>query len=59
MAQRSGPVIKLCKSIHPDFGVCLHADGQYPPESIGSFINFMVKNSVDILQGSRHNRAQR
>src|SRR5262249_16307088 len=44
----------LCKSVNPDFCVCLHADGQYPPESIGKFINFMVENSVDILQGSRH-----
>jgi glycosyltransferase involved in cell wall biosynthesis len=51
-AVRTG--IELCKSIDPDFCVCLHADGQYPPESIGSFINFMAKNSVDILQGSRH-----
>jgi len=51
-AVRTG--IELCKSINPDFCVCLHADGQYPPESIGSFIDFMVKNSVDILQGSRH-----
>jgi glycosyltransferase involved in cell wall biosynthesis len=51
-AVRNG--IELCKSIDPDFYVCLHADGQYPPESIGSFINFMAKNSVDILQGSRH-----
>jgi glycosyltransferase involved in cell wall biosynthesis len=51
-AVRAG--IELCKSIDPDFCVCLHADGQYPPETIGSFINFMDKNSVDILQGSRH-----
>jgi glycosyltransferase involved in cell wall biosynthesis len=51
-AVRTG--IELCKSINPDYCVCMHADGQYPPESIGSFINFMVKNSVDILQGSRH-----
>jgi glycosyltransferase involved in cell wall biosynthesis len=46
--------IELCKSINPNFCVCLHADGQYPPENIGQFINFMLKNSVDILQGSRH-----
>src|SRR5262249_52787650 len=51
-AVRTG--IELCKRTDPDFCICLHADGQYPPESIGSFINFMVEHSVDILQGSRH-----
>jgi glycosyltransferase involved in cell wall biosynthesis len=52
MAVRKG--IELCRSIDPDFCVCLHADGQYPPEKIGQFVSFMAKNSIDILQGSRH-----
>jgi glycosyltransferase involved in cell wall biosynthesis len=46
--------IESCKSLNPDFCVCLHADGQYPPEKIGEFISFMKDNSVDVLQGSRH-----
>jgi len=46
--------IELSKALDPDFCICIHSDGQYPPETIGQFINFMLKNSVDILQGSRH-----
>jgi glycosyltransferase involved in cell wall biosynthesis len=33
---------------------CLHADGQYPPESIATFVAHMAANGVDVLQGSRH-----
>jgi glycosyltransferase involved in cell wall biosynthesis len=46
--------IELCQSLEPDYCVCLHADGQYPPEKIGQFVEFMVTKSIDILQGSRH-----
>jgi glycosyltransferase involved in cell wall biosynthesis len=46
--------LELCWLEDPDFCVCLHADGQYPPEKIIPFVTFMAKNSVDILQGSRH-----
>jgi glycosyltransferase involved in cell wall biosynthesis len=46
--------IELSRSQDCDFCVCLHADGQYPPEKIGEFANFMAKNSIDVLQGSRH-----
>ncbi len=33
--------------------VCLHADGQYAPESLPGLLDFMEKNSLDLLQGSR------
>ena len=36
-----------------EFGICLHADGQYAPESISDFIGSAKNNSYDILQGSR------
>ena len=52
MAVRKG--IELSQSVDPEFCVCLHADGQYPPEKIDEFIRFMVTNGVDLLQGSRH-----
>ena len=34
--------------------VCLHADGQYPPEKLPEFIPFMAEHGIDVLQGSRH-----
>ncbi len=37
-----------------DYVVCLHADGQYPPESALIFVNHMQAHGVDVLQGSRH-----
>jgi glycosyltransferase involved in cell wall biosynthesis len=46
--------IQFSQEEKTDLCVCLHADGQYPPEKIESFIHFMVTNGVDILQGSRH-----
>jgi len=45
--------LNLCKEDGCDFAVCLHADGQYPPEVICEFADYMVKNEIDILQGSR------
>ncbi len=51
-AVRAG--LQSCQPSDPDYCVCLHADGQYPPEKIPGFIEFMVQNRVDILQGSRH-----
>jgi len=33
--------------------VCLHGDGQYPPEQIPRFVSTMVGDGFDILQGSR------
>ena len=34
--------------------VCLHADGQYPPEKLPEFLAYMAQRGVDVLQGSRH-----
>ena len=37
-----------------EYIVCLHADGQYPPESVLPFMSHMAERGVDVLQGSRH-----
>ncbi len=37
-----------------EYIVCLHADGQYPPESVLPFMAHMAERGVDVLQGSRH-----
>ena len=37
-----------------DYIVCLHADGQYPPENVLPFVAYMAEHGVDVLQGSRH-----
>jgi glycosyltransferase involved in cell wall biosynthesis len=42
-----------CKQDNCDFAVCLHADGQYPPEVIPRFVQEMATGGIDILQGSR------
>lgn len=42
-----------CRKDESDFIVCLHADGQYPPESIPEFMRVMKENNLDVLQGSR------
>ena len=36
-----------------DFAACIHADGQYPPESVCSFVSHMQSKNIDIMQGSR------
>lgn len=36
-----------------DIVACLHADGQYAPESLPELLATMDKNSLDLLQGSR------
>jgi glycosyltransferase involved in cell wall biosynthesis len=38
---------------HTDYAICLHADGQYAPEWIPSFIASAISEKWDILQGSR------
>ena len=43
--------IQLCLETQSDYIVCLHADGQYPPENILQFINYMDERGIDILQG--------
>jgi len=50
-AVRTG--LKMCLDDGCDYAVCVHADGQYPPESIPGFIDKMQNEGIDILQGSR------
>jgi glycosyltransferase involved in cell wall biosynthesis len=45
--------LKAVQAEGPDYAVCLHADGQYPPESIPAFIQTAQRQNLDILQGSR------
>ncbi len=42
-----------CRDDGCRYAVCLHADGQYPPESILEFVSEMEKGAIDLLQGSR------
>lgn len=37
-----------------EYFVCLHADGQYPPETIEAFVDHAAAEGLDLLQGSRH-----
>ena len=45
--------LELCSGDGCAFAVCLHADGQYPPEMIAEGIGKMEGEHADILQGSR------
>ncbi|MBN1306465.1 MAG: glycosyltransferase family 2 protein [Chitinispirillaceae bacterium] len=45
--------LALCRADGCAYAVCLHADGQYPPESIGEFVAVMEEKQIDVLQGSR------
>ncbi len=42
-----------CRTDGCSFAACLHADGQYPPESILPAVAKMREKSIDLLQGSR------
>lgn len=46
--------IRRCVEAGGDYIVCLHADGQYPPEKIAQFTDHMAERGLDLLQGSRH-----
>jgi len=46
--------LALCRDTAADYVVCLHADGQYPPEKLPEFVPYMARHGVDVLQGSRH-----
>ncbi len=52
LAVRRG--LGVCREAGCEIAVCLHADGQYPPERIGGFADHMLQNRLDLLQGSRH-----
>jgi glycosyltransferase involved in cell wall biosynthesis len=43
-----------CLATEAGYLVCLHADGQYPPEKLPDFVPYMAEHGVDVLQGSRH-----
>ncbi|MBN1576996.1 MAG: glycosyltransferase family 2 protein [Chitinispirillaceae bacterium] len=45
--------LALCRVDGCAYAACLHADGQYPPESIGEFVAVMEAENIDLLQGSR------
>lgn len=45
--------LALCQNDDCDVAVCLHGDGQYPPEEIPRFVQLMRTEGYDILQGSR------
>jgi glycosyltransferase involved in cell wall biosynthesis len=45
--------ISRCKEDGCDIAVCLHADGQYPPEAIPAMVEKMAGENADIMQGSR------
>jgi glycosyltransferase involved in cell wall biosynthesis len=45
--------LSLCRSDGCDFAACVHADGQYPPESVLSFVQAMIEKRIDLMQGSR------
>lgn len=55
--QGYGPTVKdgleAIRNEECDYAVCLHADGQYPPESIPEFLQTAEAGGYDILQGSR------
>ncbi len=46
--------LSLCLETPAEYIVCLHADGQYPPEKMPEFVRYMAAHQVDVLQGSRH-----
>lgn len=46
--------LSVCREAGCDITVCLHADGQYPPERIGEFALHLEREGLDVLQGSRH-----
>jgi glycosyltransferase involved in cell wall biosynthesis len=37
----------------PDVVACVHADGQYSPESLPTLVNELAARRLDVLQGSR------
>lgn len=46
--------ISLCRQDGCDYAVCLHSDGQYPPEKIPDLLGTAREKKFDVLQGSRH-----
>jgi len=46
--------LAICRQENCKQAVCLHADGQYPPEQIMLALQTMSDRGWDLLQGSRH-----
>lgn len=46
--------LSQCRLADCDYAACLHADGQYPPESILHAVTVMQEKGLDLIQGSRH-----
>ncbi len=46
--------LRLALETPAEYVVCLHADGQYPPEKLPEFVPYMAQHGIDVLQGSRH-----
>jgi glycosyltransferase involved in cell wall biosynthesis len=46
--------LEHCLGTDAGYVVCLHADGQYPPEKLPEFVPHMAEHGIDVLQGSRH-----
>ena len=45
--------LSLCRTDGCMIAICLHADGQYPPEIIPGALSTMLSRGLDIMQGSR------
>jgi glycosyltransferase involved in cell wall biosynthesis len=45
--------LELARQMDPDIVACIHADGQYSPESLPSLVQAMRVRGLDVLQGSR------
>jgi glycosyltransferase involved in cell wall biosynthesis len=45
--------LSLCRKDGCHFAACVHADGQYPPESVFPFVQAMIAERFDLMQGSR------
>lgn len=46
--------LTACLGVESETIVCLHGDGQYPPEELPSMLREIQSRNLDILQGSRH-----
>lgn len=46
--------LEILRASRCEVGVCLHADGQYPPELVLPLARRMTERQLDLLQGSRH-----
>lgn len=45
--------LEQCDIDGADYAVCIHSDGQYPPEYIDEIVSEMIQKKIDLMQGSR------